>query len=56
MGESTVIPDFQSVMLPLLEVLANGEEMTMKRLTPVLTGRPAGARRAAAQPRLQHQV
>ena len=33
------IPDFQSVMLPLLEALSDGEERTMRELTDLLAGR-----------------
>jgi len=34
-----VIPDFQSVMLPLIETLADGQERTMRALTDLLAGR-----------------
>ena len=33
------IPDFQSIMLPLIETLADGQERTMRALTDLLAGR-----------------
>src|SRR3954452_17422029 len=33
------IPDFQAVMLPLVESLADGKERTMRDLTDLLSGR-----------------
>ena len=33
------IPDFQAVMLPLIDALADGQEQTMRNLTSILAGR-----------------
>jgi len=38
-GNSVAIPDFQTVMLPLVETLADGKEHTMRELTDLLTDR-----------------
>ena len=54
------IPDFQTVMLPLVEALADGQERTMRELTDLLADRfglteperwkscPAGSRASSA--------
>jgi restriction system protein len=38
-GETVPIPDFQAVMLPLVEALADGQERTMRQLTEQLAER-----------------
>jgi restriction system protein len=38
-GETVPIPDFQTVMLPLVEALADGQEQTMRDLTAKLADR-----------------
>ena len=52
------IPDFQSVMLPLIETLADGQERTMRALTDLLAGRfgltEAGASGTPAQRAAEH--
>src|SRR3954451_19546153 len=38
-GDPVGIPDFQTVMLPLVQTLADGQERTMRELTDLLAGR-----------------
>src|SRR3954447_15976479 len=38
-GNLVAIPDFQTVMLPLVETLADGHERTMRELTDLLADR-----------------